>query len=536
MVTAARDWAREYRGRGWAVCRLKAGEKRPTYRGWNLRSLEPEEFRDGDNVGVQTGPLSGGLVLADLDHPDTLAVADKYLPPTGTVDGRDGKPASHRWFLATNVPPELTAPPTAAAGVPGVRPATKRFRRPDKTTLVELLGCGMQGAAPASWWTSRDGTRRERRRWDRFGDPRPVDYRELVEAVERLAKACGWVRKGAVPDGSEARTRREVAVPLLPVPTDDAVVRQARNYLRKVPPAVEGQGGDAHTWKVACLLVIDFGLTPERALPVLSEWNRRCLPPWDLKDLLHKLEAADALEGRERGWRVRRSGRVTVHLVPGDRDVVVGVAAAAVGEGRSFVDLAPSLHAGVVRVGTSRELAPELAGVDWADKRALLAPPSTVATNQAQVWQEYHLARLLRRQGAEVFSLHLPPLNGRRRTLADAEGVTWKVVEPPHDAAQAATRAKQAADLARALDHTRKKLPRRKASPKLAAAQAFVRKHGVTSLTKDVLQKAREEGVTKDTLRRALGRRTDLLSTSSPLFSAGGTSICHQPQPPGAAA
>jgi hypothetical protein len=534
MTTNVREWAREYRARGWAICRLQAGEKRPTYRGWNRRSIEPHELRDTDNVGLQVGPLSNGLVVVDLDSRDAVALADRYLPPTDLVDGRPGKQKSHWWYVVTpDLPPELTAPATAARGIAGTRPATKHFRLGD-ANLIDLLGTGLQAVVPVSVWTGPDGRTRERRLWHAFGEPRVIHAAELYECVTRLAVACGWTPKER--PARPEKTRREVDVPVLPVPDDDAVVRQARNYLRKVPPAVEGHGGDAHTWQVACLLVIDFGLTPERAVPVLAEWNRKCLPPWTLPDLLHKLEAADALEGRERGWRVRRSGRVSVHFVPNDRDVVVGVDAAAVGEGRSFVDLAPSLHAGAVRVGTRRELAPELASVDWAGKRALLAPPSTVATNQAQVWAEYHLARLLRRQGAEVVSLHLPPLNGRRRTLADAEGVNWKVVEPPHDAAQAAARARQAADLARALDHTRKKLPRRKPSPKLAAALAFVREHNVTSLTKDVLQKAREEGVSKDSLRRALGRRTNTPSTSSPRLGVSGPSIRHQPPHPGAAA
>jgi hypothetical protein len=525
MAMHLRDCAKEYRARGWAICRLKAGEKRPTYRGWNLRSIEPDELRDGDNLGLQTGPLSGGLVLADCDHRDVLELADKFLPPTNAVDGRDGKPRSHRWYVAVNVPPELTAPPTAAAGVPGVRPATRRFRRPDGPMLVELLGCGLQGAAPASVWTSEDGTRRERRRWDRFGDPRPVDYRELVEAVERLAEACGWVRKGAGREGPGARTSREVEVPSLHIPTD-AVARQARTFLGGVPPAVAGQGSNHRTFVAACVLVRDFGLSPERALPLLAEWNARSPTPRPLNDLVDKLEKANALEGGSRGWRVRTPARVTVHLVPGDADVMVGPDAAAVGQGRSYVDLSPGLHAGVVKVGPRRELAPELAAVDWGGLRAVLAPPSTVLTNQHEVWAEFFLARLLRQKGAEVLSLRLPDLDGRRRTLAQAGGVRWQVVDPPRNAAQAAARAEQAGALARRLDAYRRSLPRRKASPKVEAARAFVQQYGVTTLSKDVLAKARKRGISKDALRRALGRKEDKThTTASPLLQFQGEAL-----------
>ena len=35
-----------------------------------------------------------------------------------------------------------------------------------------------------------------------------------------------------------------------------------------------------------------FGLGVEDALPLMLEWNERCQPPWDEKDLRHKLEDA----------------------------------------------------------------------------------------------------------------------------------------------------------------------------------------------------------------------------------------------------
>jgi putative DNA primase/helicase len=69
------------------------------------------------------------------------------------------------------------------------------------------------------------------------------------------------------------------------------LVRRARNYLMKVPPAVSGEGGHNQTFKAACSLM-RFGLTQEEALEVLKEWNEACQPPWGEKELLHKLEDA----------------------------------------------------------------------------------------------------------------------------------------------------------------------------------------------------------------------------------------------------
>lgn len=82
----------------------------------------------------------------------------------------------------------------------------------------------------------------------------------------------------------------------LELPADE-VSRKARAYLRKLPPAVEGEGGNHRTFQVACGLVRDFGLDVDEALPFLWEWNQFCVPPWTSDDLVRKLDAADLWEG-----------------------------------------------------------------------------------------------------------------------------------------------------------------------------------------------------------------------------------------------
>lgn len=74
-----------------------------------------------------------------------------------------------------------------------------------------------------------------------------------------------------------------------------ASIQQAIDYAATAPPAIEGQGGDDHTFKVAARVVRDYGLTPEAAFGVLLDhWNPRCSPPWDANELWPKLEHADA--------------------------------------------------------------------------------------------------------------------------------------------------------------------------------------------------------------------------------------------------
>jgi hypothetical protein len=77
-------------------------------------------------------------------------------------------------------------------------------------------------------------------------------------------------------------------------------------YLHKIPPAVSGQERGKHTFRVACVLVLGFGLSPDIALPLIREWNSGCTPndwPQDKidKELARTLANANKQSG-PRGW------------------------------------------------------------------------------------------------------------------------------------------------------------------------------------------------------------------------------------------
>jgi hypothetical protein len=76
------------------------------------------------------------------------------------------------------------------------------------------------------------------------------------------------------------------------------VIARARRYLASVPPAVAGEHGDLHTFRVCCRLARGFALDDEQALCLLSEWNEWCQPPWTTAELAYKLRRA-ARYGRE---------------------------------------------------------------------------------------------------------------------------------------------------------------------------------------------------------------------------------------------
>jgi hypothetical protein len=61
--------------------------------------------------------------------------------------------------------------------------------------------------------------------------------------------------------------------------------RVARAYVQRLGPAVEGNGGDSLTYRVACLLFRDFGLSWTEGMDIFREWNNDCVPPWSDAEL-----------------------------------------------------------------------------------------------------------------------------------------------------------------------------------------------------------------------------------------------------------
>ena len=92
-------------------------------------------------------------------------------------------------------------------------------------------------------------------------------------------------------------TPAPLATPSTPRNDRPASVR-AKRYLASVPPAVAGEHGDIHTFRVCCRLVRGFALDDEQALALLLQWNEQCRPPWTSAELADKLRRA-ARYGRE---------------------------------------------------------------------------------------------------------------------------------------------------------------------------------------------------------------------------------------------
>jgi hypothetical protein len=109
-----------------------------------------------------------------------------------------------------------------------------------------------------------------------------VNVRYGPESFPRPAEPPTW-RPSRRPSGSGLRV---------------SPVERAKRYLASMAPAIAGEHGDLHTFRVCCRLVRGFALNDDQALEALSEWNALCQPPWSADELLAKLRRA-ARYGRE---------------------------------------------------------------------------------------------------------------------------------------------------------------------------------------------------------------------------------------------
>jgi hypothetical protein len=96
----ARDAAREYISRGWKPVPVSPKEKRPTIPHWQRKTFEPRDFRRWDNVAIQLGACSGGLLDVDIDCKEARKLAPYFLPRTDAIFGHKSSPRSHHLFVS----------------------------------------------------------------------------------------------------------------------------------------------------------------------------------------------------------------------------------------------------------------------------------------------------------------------------------------------------------------------------------------------------------------------------------------------------
>lgn len=312
-MTTTLDAARMYVAFGYAPVPVPHRSKNPGFNGWQKLRLKDEElpgrFPDDSNIGLILGEASGGLVDVDLDCREAIELADWYLPETGAVFGRPGKPRSHRLYVA--------------AGAEG-KPYRDEIPGPDgkKPMLVEIRSTGQQTIV---WPSLHDLT--GELIGEITGDPAIVSADELKKCVDALYLAT---MKARHPDWEPGPTRPAPmpephlngAAPSRAV-SDDEAYRRASAYLAKMEPSVSGSGGHDRAYAAATVVVYGFDLGREVGFNLLmSEFNPRCQPPWSEHEMRHKVEDADTKpHTKPRGWLRNARGDDWVRILASAQSV-----------------------------------------------------------------------------------------------------------------------------------------------------------------------------------------------------------------------
>ena len=235
---------------GFKVFPIKPGAKKPPLlNGWPQKATsDPEEVRSfwlavpEANVGIHCE----GLLVVDVDPKKggneslELLKLTEGIPATRTAHTPSG--GSHLFYRL----------PDGHRGVPN---------------SVEELGDGLDIRSTNGYVVAA-------------GSVVPAGAYSFEDAAAEIAPAPDWLVEYL---GTVQRADRVVgtAVPA----ALESTVAAAREWLLTQDPAVEGRGGDAHTYTVACGLR-DRGVSQGQALDLMAEdWNDRCSPPWAPNDL-----------------------------------------------------------------------------------------------------------------------------------------------------------------------------------------------------------------------------------------------------------
>lgn len=206
------------------------------------------------NVGIPTGALSN-VVVVDGDSSEGLAWMSAHLPPTPM---RMKTAKGEHWYYRH----------------PGIVVRNKaRIKTGDLAVKVDVRGDGGYVVGPYSKHVSGII-------YEPVGAWPPTSELPVFDPA--------WL-------DTETRTDDTVTEPTTqtPEPSDrQDVLRRTRAYLEATPPAIEGDGGDTHTFQVVCRIIRGFDLTEADALEVLRPWNARCVPPWSEADLRDKILGA----------------------------------------------------------------------------------------------------------------------------------------------------------------------------------------------------------------------------------------------------
>jgi Bifunctional DNA primase/polymerase, N-terminal len=174
------DAAAEYHRRGWKPVPVNRKTKKAIGKGWQTRAFAPEQFNgNAQNIAVQLGAVSGGLVDVDLDSTDAIGLAPSFLPANDAIFGRRSKPCSHQLYVSDLYKSDTRANIPFAQYVNGKAGA-----------MIVELRIGGNGKGATTTFPPSMHTTGETVQWVRDGEPARVAGADLKRAVTQLAVAA----------------------------------------------------------------------------------------------------------------------------------------------------------------------------------------------------------------------------------------------------------------------------------------------------------------------------------------------------------
>lgn len=276
IARAARDWAKH------GLIPMAARDKRPLAKDWQI--LDPAEHLarieadPPEQIGLRMGtqPRSGrSLVAIDIDtgkggEESLQALVAELGPLPDTLAQRTGGGGWH-YILEW---------PSAVAG-----------QGPPNT--VGKLGPGIDTRGDHGHVVIAPSPHASGRRY------------EIVDHRPPAVLPDAWTRRiiGAVP----CRLKPPASEPDHGRPeSSSGLLDRVRRYIAVMPTAIAGSGGHTATWRVAQVLVRGFRLERADAERLMAEYNARCEPPWNAREVAHKLDDAETKSRLPFGYLLER--------------------------------------------------------------------------------------------------------------------------------------------------------------------------------------------------------------------------------------
>jgi P4 family phage/plasmid primase-like protien len=258
----------------WCDNKIKRG-KAPTHFGWQKEALRWEELRKemervwsregGCNIGLKTGKESG-LVCVDVDPKSGgLGWYNEHEMHLGSpIVERTANGGMHLYYRYPQ-------------GLEGELKTCSSLKRLFKG--VDILA---DGAGQVVTWPSVHASGEVQYTFDRGLD--------LIDAAVEADELPRWIvdemllKQREDKNIGESEGKRGEA--------EEIDLQAARFALESVAGAVEGDGGDLQTLRAA-MVCRDYGLSEKQVYELLlSEYNPRCSPPWQPKELWAKVKNA----------------------------------------------------------------------------------------------------------------------------------------------------------------------------------------------------------------------------------------------------